>query len=363
MQISTEQRVLGCLLGGAVGDALGAPVEFLSLTQIRECFGPDGILDYAPAYGGIGTITDDTQMTLWTAEGLLRHEAEEREDSSRGRSRSSRNGAVATVHRAYLRWLKTQGMESRDDGFNSAVRESPGWLLGVKELHSCRAPGNTCLSALVSPGMGTPRNPKNDSKGCGGVMRVAPVGLYAESPERAFDLACEIAALTHGHPTGYLASGCLAALIAELLGGTGLREAVERAMGILVEKPEHEETTGCLQRALALADNGGDPMPEAIEQIGAGWIAEEALAISVHCALAHPEDFASAVLLAVNHSGDSDSTGAITGNILGALLGQDTIPDEWLDRLELRQVIETVAKDMCVGCRDDGAWRARYTAI
>jgi ADP-ribosylglycohydrolase len=65
-------RIRGCLLGGAVGDALGAPVEFLSLQEIRDKFGPAGIHDYARAYGRRGAIADDTQMTLFTAEGLLR---------------------------------------------------------------------------------------------------------------------------------------------------------------------------------------------------------------------------------------------------------------------------------------------------
>lgn len=190
-----EAHFRGCLLGGAVGDALGAPVEFMSLREIRSRFGSAGVTDLAPAYGRIGAITDDTQMTLWTAESLLRGE-------HRGRERGILH-VPSMVHHAYLRWLKTQGMTSRDEGFGLATESEPrGWLIGVKALHACRAPGNTCISALVSPGMGTIEQPKNDSKGCGGVMRVAQIGLYEQNPERAFDLACEIAAITHGHPTG-----------------------------------------------------------------------------------------------------------------------------------------------------------------
>jgi ADP-ribosylglycohydrolase len=67
-----EERTVGCFLGGAVGDALGAPVEFLSLDQIRQQFGADGIGDFSVAYGRIGAVTDDTQMTLFTAEGIIR---------------------------------------------------------------------------------------------------------------------------------------------------------------------------------------------------------------------------------------------------------------------------------------------------
>jgi ADP-ribosylglycohydrolase len=100
--------------------------------------------------------------------------------------------------------------------------------------------------------------------------------------------------------------------------------------------------------------------PEMVERIGQGWIAEEALAISICCAPASPDDFRRAVLLAVNHSGDSDSTGVITGNILGAALGVDAIPTKWLDRLELREKIETVAADLNTRFRDDDEWWNRY---
>ena len=343
----------GCLLGGAVGDALGAPVEFMALREIRSRFGQDGIADLAPAYGRIGAITDDTQMTLWTAEGLLR-----------GHCRGTLRGILhmpSVVHHAYLRWLKTQGMSSEDDGFRLATEEEPeGWLIGVEALHATRAPGNTCLSALVSAGMGTMEEPKNDSKGCGGVMRAAPVGLYEQNPERAFDLACEVAAITHGHPTGYLASGCLAAMIAEIVQGAQLRDAAMEAMEILAGKRHHAETTACLELALSLVEDGAQPVPETVKRIGQGWIAEEALAVSVYCALTFPDDFRSAVLLAVNHSGDSDSTGAITGNILGVLLGVDAIPPEWLGRLELRDEIETIAADLHTRFRDDKDWYRKY---
>ena len=153
-----------CLLGGAIGDALGASVEFMTRAEILNRFGPEGITDYAPAYGGKGKITDDTQMTLFTAEGLLR-----------GRMRGVSKGIAGfdhTVANAYLRWLATQGYECR-----AVTVEKDGWLFQQPELHSQRAPGMTCLSALRDyPGV--PEIAGNDSKGCGGVMRVAPVGLY-----------------------------------------------------------------------------------------------------------------------------------------------------------------------------------------
>ena len=200
---SVRKRFLGCLLGGAVGDALGAPVEFMKRSEILQRFGPNGIGAYAPAHGGLGRITDDTQMTLFTAEGLLRGWV-------RGAFSGITTYSGVTSH-AYLRWLQTQGVEP---AFEINPSGETGWLSENRELHSRRAPGNTCVSALKGmQSFGEPA--RNDSKGCGGVMRVAPVGLFMSRlgaevlPEDAFRLGQEIAALTHGHPTGSLTAGVL----------------------------------------------------------------------------------------------------------------------------------------------------------
>jgi hypothetical protein len=67
-----RSRVRGCLVGGAVGDALGAPVELLPWERIRELYGPDGVTGTVVGPGGQAQVTDDTQMTLFTAEGLIR---------------------------------------------------------------------------------------------------------------------------------------------------------------------------------------------------------------------------------------------------------------------------------------------------
>jgi ADP-ribosylglycohydrolase len=348
----TLEHFTGCLLGGAVGDALGAPVEFHGIHLIRNKYGPEGITDYDVAYGRRGAITDDTQMTLFTAEGLLR-----------AVSRRHHKGVcrpATMIHHAYLRWLRTQGGRSRSP---FPQDEMDGWLIGVEGLHGSRAPGNTCLSALRGEEMGEMQRPLNNSKGCGGVMRVAPVGLVAEDEEQAFSLGCEAAAITHGHPSGYYSAGCFAAIIYHLLSGRSLPEAVELALRILErpENDEHEECAEAVHRAVALWRDGGQkPSPELIETLGGGWVGEEALAISLYCALVTQDDFARGVLLAVNHSGDSDSAGAITGNLLGLMLGAGAIPEKWLAELELRAEIAAVAGDLLKQFEDTDSWRHRY---
>ncbi|HEY0970872.1 MAG TPA: ADP-ribosylglycohydrolase family protein [Gemmatimonadales bacterium] len=341
-----REHVRGCLLGGAVGDALGAPVEFMTLDAIRARHGADGIRELDEAYGRVGAITDDTQMTLFTAEGLLRASARLHE---RGLCHPP-----SQAYQSYLRWLSTQGV---------AVKAPPGleldtgWLVQVRALHARRGPGNTCLSALASGRMGTIEEPLNDSKGCGGVMRVAPAAvLHFGEP---FRLGAEVAATTHGHPSGYLAAGAMTEILAHLLDGAALEPAVHAALDRLAREQGHEETTAALRGALD-AWHEGAPSAERVERLGAGWVAEEALAIAVYCALSAGDDFAAGARLAVNHSGDSDSTGAVTGNLLGALLGASAIPERWLEQLELRREIEEIADDLLEGYRDDDAWRARY---
>jgi ADP-ribosylglycohydrolase len=365
---SRRERVEGCLLGGAVGDALGAPLEFLSLSEIRARFGPAGLSDYAPAYGRLGAVTDDTQMTLFTAEGLVLAADALRDGDL--------EAVLGSVYEAYLRWLETQGgwapavglggssgrggssgdpVERRED----LERAEPGgrawpsgWLVGRPEVRHRRGPGRTCLSALGSGTMGTIEAPINSSKGCGGIMRVAPVGLIgARDP---FRLGCAVAAITHGHPSGYLAAGFQALVVDAIVGGASLEEAIESARAELLRWPEHGECLAAVDGAVRLAAEG-PATPERVERLGEGWVAEEALAIALYCALTADGSFERGVLAAANHSGDSDSTAAIAGNLLGALLGRGAIPERWLEPLEVREVVERLAGELVAAFPGEGA--------
>jgi len=336
-----RRRFRGCLLGGAVGDALGAPVEFMSLAEIRAQFGRPGIIEYTTAFDRKGAITDDTQMTLFTAEGLLRSYVQ-----NGGRDHRT---ILAAVAHAYARWLKTQGAAP-----GVADVDTDGWLFEQRELHALRVPGATCIQALER--MSTlGERAQNESKGCGGAMRIAPVGLWCArleegvSPERlarkALELGSELAGLTHGHPTGRIAAGAFAALVGLLARDVPLPDAVERVKGLVTRYPAHAETLQALQRAQAAARVDDALRPENVVALGEGWVADEALAIAVMCALAAP-DFETGVRAAVNHDGDSDSTASMAGNLLGALHGVEAIPQRWLAGLEARRIIAEVADDL-----------------
>jgi ADP-ribosylglycohydrolase len=351
--VSFSDRVLGCVLAGAAGDALGAPIEFLTIEQIRERFGPEGVWDYEMSFDDHrGSITDDTQMTLFTLEAMARAHVRLRT--------SGTSDVVRVTHRAYLRWLYTQG-----DTVPRAVLT--GQLITEQGIYTRRAPGNTCLSALRATvdgrRVGTIEHPLNNSKGCGGVMRAAPVALWPGTSAEVFRLGAETAALTHGHPSGYLAAGALAVIVRDVLHGGTLADAVANARAELVGWRGHEETVGALDAAVALAREGR-PTPEAVtDRLGAGWVAEEALAIAVSAALA-ATDMLDGLKIAVNHSGDSDSTGLICGNILGARDGVRAIPSRLHDHVELRWVIEPLVLDVLAEFSSEPpvgpAWLARY---
>ena len=298
-----------CLLTGACGDALGGPVEFLCEAEVRARFGPGGIRDYAPAYGHPGgAITDDTQMTLFTLDGLLRDD----------------------LPVAYDDWYATQEGAGLSEGVHPALRDP--------RLRSRRAPGMTCLGALGALKRG--RTVENDSKGCGGVMRAAPVGLAYRDPEKAFSVGCESARITHLHRDGWLPAGALAMAVCFLV----YRDATMSDALTLVRRRLEGEwpeagTTVLLRRAIDAAEGGSTALPS---ELGEGWVGDEAFAIAAYAALATP-NLEEAIVLAVNHSGDSDSTGAIAGNLVGADRTSERIPDWWLATLELREEIETLA--------------------
>jgi ADP-ribosyl-[dinitrogen reductase] hydrolase len=334
---------IGCLLGGAIGDALGAPVEFMSLSQIRHSHGPAGVTDYVNLnHQGLAEFSDDTQMTLFTAEGLLIA----REQADTGEIIDT----VLPIHRAYLRWLETQQYHRRDA--HGLAQE--GWLLTLPEMWKIKAPGNTCLNALGSGKIGSVDQPLNDSKGCGGIMRAAPAGLMFAG-DRAFAEGVKVAAITHGHPSGYLPAGCLAQIISEILRSVpahrdpadALIEAVHTTLTILRSWSGCEETERSILSAIQLAKNTSAPVsPETVETLGGAWVGEEALAISLYCGLVFPDNFQSAVLLSINHSGDSDSTGAICGNLLGVLNGAGAIPPEWIEKIELHNEIVRISQKL-----------------
>jgi hypothetical protein len=332
-----EDRIRGCLLAGAIGDALGAPYEFASWAVISSTLGAAGVTDVLSP----GHFTDDTQMTLFTIEALMH--------SGLQLSATGVCHPPTQLHDSYLRWLTTQGFEAEVVAtmLSAGSRIDGGFLVNQPILHRQEAPGRTCLSALESGDAGTASHPINDSKGCGGVMRAAPAGFLTPgvpvggSAEEAYAAGVECAAITHGHPEGFHAAGLFAAMIHMIMAGASIAEAYESSKHL---------TTEVLREHVGRAIEVGKlapPSPEVIDtELGAGWVAEEALAIAVACAVSAP-DLERGLLASVNHSGDTDSTGSICGNLLGAAHGVAAIPIGWINALDGADLIEMIADD-CV---------------
>ncbi|MFS8100931.1 ADP-ribosylglycohydrolase family protein [Lentzea alba] len=331
-----DGRLRGCLIAGAIGDALGANTENLPMEVVHERHGPDGITDLPDE----AHITDDTQMTLFTFEAVIRAHVQERTTGT--------FDLTGVTQHAYQRWLHTQKTPwDKARGVASTLEEPDGWLVGHRDLFRMRAPGLTCTSALQEYArtgeQATITKPVNNSKGCGGAMRVAPVAFVSDDPGRVFALAAANAALTHGHPSGYLSAGVFAVLVHQLLRGKGLLEAVETAMSSLARREGHEEVAQAIEHAIELAALG-DPSVARVEELGRGGVGDTALAIALYAALV-TDDPNEALLISVNHGGDSDSTASMCGNLVGALHGIDKIRPDWVERVQFRDVIERMAAD------------------
>lgn len=378
----------GCLLGGAAGDALGYAIEFDREEAIAARYGSHGIRDYQLDERGLAPFSDDTQMTLYTANSLLCSLAALSAQASGGTqdsgSAQASSGAPtssdapalvsptalsawasasptlpspaalaayapAQMAQFYVEWMYTQVSPY-------PLAEPKAWISSLPELFASRAPGVTCMNACEAMANGA--KAVNNSKGCGGIMRMAPVGLINTCPSfsgvELQRLGAQLAELTHCHELGWMPAGVFAHIVSLLSRdeASSVHEAATQALNTLPEAFPNAHYLGQLQEllryTLRLADSD-IPDLEAIHALGEGWVAEEALAIGLLCSLRHEDDFAGAITSAVNHGGDSDSTGAIAGNIVGAHLGLAGIPQRYLEHLELRDTISKIADDLFTG--------------
>ena len=388
-----QDRIRGSLIGGAIGDALGYPVEFMSRKDILRKYGDKGIRRFQEFdRNGKAVVSDDTQMTLFTANGLLF-----------GVTRFCTHGMLGAglkdfVAYAYQDWLQTQNGVEDYNAYHYC------WIRDIVELNVRRAPGNTCMSALMS--LNHKQKVDNDSKGCGGVMRVAPVGLMAAadaqvmikdwygkevtrrkwSKSEVVRLGGDCAEITHKHPLGYLSAAFMADLIYYILMYDQRITlcVLEGIIGAVFADVKQEYTTEREQKALGelwtLIEKAVSMAMDitvldefAIPSLGEGWTGDEALAIAIYSMMKHLDNFEDALAAAVNHDGDSDSTGAICGNLIGAIIGYDAIPGHFKQKLELSNLILDIADDIVRGCTiseyhapetpDELQWEKRYVKI
>lgn len=301
-------QLAGCLLGGALGDALGYPVEFEKVSQMSQDHDFDKIVDKL-------IVSDDTQMTLFTANALL----------------LDGNLRINTWN-CYQDWLETQFKQGKSELSHRPI----SWLMEYPEMYASREPGRTCLMTLMRGIPGDLNEPINQSKGCGALMRVAPLAFIDR--EDLYLVAIENSALTHGHQMSHIASAALVSLLRYISEGETLCDSVslmrQDIKRIFMDSLEVKVFDDLLQQAIFASEKDFDDM-EIISRLGEGWVAEETLAIALYCSLKYSNDLKKALRVAVFHDGDSDSTGSVTGQILGTLLGAKKLPQEEIKRLDL----------------------------
>jgi ADP-ribosylglycohydrolase len=296
------------MVGLAVGDSVGAATEFLTHEEIRRRWPPSGV-DSFQSFRGMrpGSYTDDTEMSIAVANGLLRAKD-----------------------------------YSRDAIMESMVKEFIDWS---NNTSSARAPGNTCMLGVsrLKGGVHWSESGSNDSKGCGTAMRSAPIGLaYHHALDALIPMASHVSLITHGHPAATAGSIATAFLVASSLPGTATDELLDGL--IRHSRPVSEDFVrhvGLISQAL-----DEESSKSAHELLGRGWVAEEAIAGAIYANIKHPDSFRSIILEAANSGGDTDSKACIAGAIAGARLGLEAIPSGWVEGIENRGLLLSIASDL-----------------
>lgn len=330
--LSREHQVF---IAGAIGDAFGYVIEFTPWERIRSQYGSKGFTFEQFMEQPTWIVSDDTQMAMFAYEAL--HAPRKatvgmlRQFLGRLLTTTSDTELYEKFIVAYQAWLISQNKVPSNVSLDEHAMSQ---LLAYPSMFEQRAPGMTCLNALQSKSHGTLNSPTNNSKGCGGVMRAGPAGMFAATVESAFLIGCMQAVITHGHVDGILPSGWFAGIISVFLGMD--RQAVSKecmlnaldityraGLKVLNEYPQylaaHDET----YRRAKLAVEASTLTPSTlIKEMGEGWVGDEALYVAIY-AVTHAKDWGDMLWISANHSGDSDSTATLAAQLWAALSGID----------------------------------------
>jgi len=317
-----SSKAQGSILGLAIGDALGHPTEFRTREKILASFGPNGVTDFVrlhdPRWPQIpiilgtshpaGTYTDDTQMSIAVARGLLETMNEPLEEK------------MKAVARHFVIWA--------DSDENN------------------RAPGETCMRGCTNLAKGIHWRHAGiaESKGCGSAMRVAPIGvLYHNDHDTLLEVARASSVMTHGHDAALEAAAAGALMVAMAANGAEPEEIYEAIMDLCA--PRSAEFSACMQKVPQFLDA---PPEIALSEAGLGesWVGDEAIASALYCFWRHKDDYVAGVLEAINTDGDSDSIGCIAGSALGARLGLEAIPQKWRDEVEDSAMLHALGEQL-----------------
>lgn len=344
--LSKRDRICGCLLGAAAGDALGYCIDEMTLPEIHDHYGPEGLQGY-DSINGWAVVSSHTQMLLYTANALLF-------GATRGAIRGRMAPYVNYLEVFYREWAATQRSYS-----GKALPKHYGWISTIREIRTRRNPDNGTIFAAESQRMGTLAEPINRSRSPIGVTRCIPIGLFLDPkeyrPSEIRLLGAESAALTVGDPLGFLPAAYLTDMLSRILfekpdSFRSVLHASHRAMAEQFggQYPLLDSIRGQLLLAEELVGSTMEPS-EVMEKLQPADAAS-CLAAACYVCLKHPGDFDRGIVAAVNHSGRSAAVGTLAGALLGAQLGTEGIPDFYLEPLEHRLILEELAYDLFQGC-------------
>jgi len=345
----------GCLLGMAVGDALGYTVDDKTLAEIQENYGPNGLLGYDLKESEYAQVTSYTQIAAFLCNGMLL--------------------ALTRAKGEYLRWGKLALQEwTRSQHFYRDPEQSYCFLCKLPLFHRRHCRDARMLDNLRLQAYGTMDAPKNNYSAPGALTAGVAAGMLYRperiAPERVGTLAGELIALTHGNPETFLSGVILAYSIAGILHDPShtLAEHFMQAIEVTVRQyrsryPQVETLSLQLRKAIALSQSVAVTPQQGMEQLEC-LDAPRCLAGAMYACLVSPEDFDRAIITAVNHSGKSAAVGAVAGAIMGARLGMDALPAFYLESLECTDVLGILAEDMATGTPAlglfDDTWDHKY---
>ena len=335
----------GCLLGMAVGDAMGYTVDSRSWQEIQEDYGPNGLLGY-DLVNGYADVTSYTQIAAFTCNGLLF-----------GLTRGQMTGKMAP-------FIKYIGLASREWAASQRLWGRPSrsycWLLRRAELCRRHCMDTRMLETLSRENLGTLETPVNNFPGPYSLTAAIGVGLFFDEDrmdQQEIDrLGAEAVALSHGGPTAFLSGAVLAHIMSRLLRRpqASLKKVVLEAVEAMKDQFGHQysqafDIATLLRHAITYSETHGVRAVEVMERIGCDNAAQ-VLAGAIYTCLVSGEDFDRAMIVSVNHSGRSAAVGAIVGAILGIRLGEEALPDFYIECLEPAEVLLELADDLYTGC-------------
>lgn len=328
----------GCLLGLAIGDAMGSSIDKKSWEEICESYGPNGLLGY-DMQSDYAEVTSYTQLAAFVANGLMLNAARGQGD-------------------AYLRYITLALREwAKSQGFLAGAEKTACWLAQVPKMRRRVSMDTRMVDTLSREQLGSPERPVNSSEGPGGITAAVPVGMFYESDRMAADqigqLGASAVAMIHGAPEAFLSGAVVAYAIAGILQEPStpllkqFRQALDAVRGQYAQQhPEGIQVLeGLLEKAFSLA---ADPeiTPLVAMTILGCTTAAECLAGAVYACSVHMGNFDEALITAVNHSGRSGAVGALTGAVMGARMGAEELPEFYLESLEVGDVLRELAEDM-----------------